>query len=836
MRRSWIIALLVVVVAVTQTPAQKTFTVNMPNKDPLPNALRKQNPYVFVAAKGLKPLSEAKDGSSESGADPLDYMHVCGVAYEGDAHLLITDEVNGNIRHLGWVRKAYCVETPQALMTKPDMIYRKALLVNTIDSLKKGVDAHQPVPVSLAPFTDAPVLEPLRLFNIFFVYADTAPSRTDEGYVLLGTQASFDMKKATTVEGGDKYVRNIVLGWVPKARMCPWDTHQALEWDVPSTKAGAPARRKAPVKFYGSAQDAIDILHGKTTRADNTPIKEGFTEPDFVDGSARELLYNQMRFPILRPDPNEFDQAKLPNVRGKLYKVGCVGSYYDENGKVVADEEQIQRLRDKIARVKEQVDIVEVLFVLDGTDSMTEYIKAARDAVKRITDSVRKDGRKVRIAMSYYRDVSPEEKRKKEPDPVKLDQSVETSELVDVNDREAMKKFIEDSKYHRTEESGDACEQMFHGLKRSIEKAGFNKDKYARKIVVLIGDCGDEADNKGHEAEIVAKLIPTQTDSMGRKRLVGMPIEFVALQVCEVDQAKEHKDAKTKFRSQVETIQKLYAKTIEEVGLKDLEPARYVNQLQTEQVIASILERFKVLDKRAVETAIELDSIGRGQWLKFGPLMEQLFEAERVDPKVIKVLKTKGGQAFQVGYVWAEDEAKIRQIRLKYLVAHKDLVEITRALTNLKNKWEDKEEDKDTEKLATALVGGALGEDGKKMSFVTARTKLKGLDMRSWLLTYTTENLAYSKEVEEEMSRVLKKNELLRYIMDDKTIKFEAWDDTKTSKLGTIKRWRALPKTIEDDPRGFYLGGHSGASDDKKKDAKNEEIRFYWLDFEDEWP
>ena len=68
-------------------------------------------------------------------------------------------------------------------------IHRKAMIVNTVESLKADPTPHE-VPVLLGPDPSAKRADSFRLFNIYFIFADSQPTGLADGGI-----ASFFPKK-----------------------------------------------------------------------------------------------------------------------------------------------------------------------------------------------------------------------------------------------------------------------------------------------------------------------------------------------------------------------------------------------------------------------------------------------------------------------------------------------------------------------------------------------------------------------------------------------------------------------------------------------------------------
>src|SRR5262249_24947166 len=150
-------------------------------------------------------------------------------------------------------------------------------------------------------------------------------------------------------------------------------------------------------------------------------------------------------------------------------------------GETIADEKEVERLKRRLDLLDAQIETLELLFVIDDTGSMDKWFDTVAATVESIIEASR--GRKtVRLAISYYSDT---------PDEKHLDKAVTARKLVDATSREAGD-MIAELKKHQRARSGYPRQRMFHGIKRSIEVAGFQPN--SSKIVVVLGGDGDKSD------------------------------------------------------------------------------------------------------------------------------------------------------------------------------------------------------------------------------------------------------------------------------------------------------------------------------------------------------
>lgn len=791
------------------------FMVKMPDGRALPRRLKNPGtPYAWVAAKGYPPRQLPAEGAEPSGAPATEFMEKFILIDEwqpegqkGQYYLLGTALSDGGYQHHGWVEARACIKEPFALKNN-FRIHRKAMVVNTVRAAREAIDQGTTlteVPVLLSPRADGPRAAPFSLFSIYFLYADSNPGDPDDGFFLLGKQPTFLPNKL-----GD--AARVVLGWIAKKRVCQWDTREALEWDAASTLPDAMPRRTTPGQVYAKSKDAKLAL---TEPAKVRPLFiEGFDDKGVsLQRRREERDPGFMRYPII-PIRDPEDRVTTPD-RGLLYKVGFVGSFVDENGRELASSDEIEDIQRVLSRLRREMEVTEILFVIDATASMEKYYLAAAETILSIVKAVREDkGRKVRIAVTTYKDFDPSKGQS-------IDDAVVSRTLADADDAsvEELARSMKAQAKEGLDGGGDAREQMFHGLRRGLRDAKFSP--FARKIAVLIGDMGSHdpgGDGMGKtEREIARQLVSLETGKDRKPVLDRSPIELYALQVID---PKTSADAQA-FKDQVEKVLEFTAEELDKVGLKDLKKGIYLRETDEGEVARRMLARFDELREQAERLTLQVEKLQRGQWadMKIGAELERILQSELRDPeKFDKLRRSRGAQVFHEGYVWEYAAPKVRQVRLKYLVSGGDLNTLVQALEKL---GKPPSQRLTGHQMVELLLGTAIGE---KVSFYDARLKADGLQVQSPLLKHSFapgDGTLLTRDQEQELERVRKKYFLLEDIFHNRVHDFEE-TERDIGAGEKIKVWKPKGEP-RNRTREFHLYG-------------DKEAVYFWLDHEEEWP
>ena len=466
-------------------PEARGGDVRKPDGTPLPptEGLEVQqqvgDPLIRVVYAGLKarelPAPPGPD-NPETG-DPIEYAaeYFSAMDFEppnggGKYYLLVRARRVGEkyvaIRAFGWVHSKYLLTTTHAPGRPGDQAIPEGDGGQFARRHRRGPEALQGQPGArfgalsprTAPTKDGPPAdEDIRLFSLFFVYA-----RADH-YVLLGRSLNFDPTKEEP--------RNVLVGWLPAERICDWPTREAVYWSP------APPR-STPGLVFKTPEDAIASLRGD-------PVPTVTSELPAVQGGdvyGRRPTPIQMRFPVLDWDRPDVPQRMRNNT---LLRIGAIGDFAagPDGLRNRITEEDLARMLAQLAAIKREAKRVELVFLIDETESMKAWLPVVAKTIEAIISrvretAVRRNGAEVWIAIGYYGDT------------FGGTEAATPAPLIPAAspDLERALRGVSD---HAPTPDGDVPERVFHGLGQAIQGARFSK--YARKMVFLFGDMGNKA-------------------------------------------------------------------------------------------------------------------------------------------------------------------------------------------------------------------------------------------------------------------------------------------------------------------------------------------------------
>ncbi len=358
-----------------------------------PGATKKEPLYVWSAQEGVtlrvnpSATASAAVGPPTGFLEPYQVLEVRRIenAGMGSEWFLVSRRVLPGSSP-GWLERRQVLTGLDAEINTESNVAKKVVIVNTVMSLQTpGAEEFVDVPIRKSPMAVAPKSGTLRVLDLAFRYAAA------NGFVLVGPEPRFD----PTADGG--WPIRAIAGWVPEDLTIPFDGQMAAAWARDTTLPRAELRRLAEGRIYRDHRDAYASL--------KEPRSALFEEQADEDHSGLELLPAGPRMPIL----SFVEKEGYPEVdfltNNHLIRVAGIGALLAPSDlpPTRAEANQIQSELDRLG--SRLSSALQVLFVIDDTQSMRDQFPRVAETVRRIIDDVtRTPGRTVEVAVSYYDD------------------------------------------------------------------------------------------------------------------------------------------------------------------------------------------------------------------------------------------------------------------------------------------------------------------------------------------------------------------------------------------------------------------------------------------------
>jgi hypothetical protein len=568
---------------------------------------------------------------------------------------MTADETIG--KFIGWFAENDVLIKRKALKEKG--IYSKALIVNKWQKATDGKIDIESTPALNGPSSTYSKTHELGLFRFYFFYAKATDPHSGSEYYLLGHKPFLLDDPA--------YIRETLIGWVPKQNIHQWDTRQAVEFDKRNLKKRVPekhlrAKGEGGTQIFETVEELEAFLQGED-KFNDMVLMPVATEDTYVE----KWQYNWQRFPLIEAKTNEkFESA------GQFYQVGYIGDQiYIDSGLVGASSEDLDKSRHKLEELRHEARAIDLIFVIDSTGSMSGYFSAVSDAVKSITQyigemyspgsSKRPD---IRYSVLFYRDYVDEK------------DTYITKRLPLTANVKVVTRFIEEEKNTICNGcGGDDLEAVFHGIDTAIDATAEEvRDRIGFKTIVLIGDSGNHStDPRGYTAQSIAKTIKDSG------------YEFFSIHVVDELDRRGHYSYRA-FHRQTDTIHNLNAAT--SIFYHSNDELGKVTTNEPRKVAAAIVKGARRLADELVLAKEAAMKVGLGEagirdiktqyGVRLTRRLTEMMVKKGIDPKVFL---HKSAQIFGRG--WLSEKEPItgqRQVREVLLVDRATLEQLMAAI------------------------------------------------------------------------------------------------------------------------------------------------------------
>jgi hypothetical protein len=662
---------------------------------------------------------------------------------------------------IGWFADDDVLTTREAM--KQSGIYAKGLVVTRWDAGGGGGAAVvKEANLRKGPGSAYASNHEAKMYRFYYVFKTIKLGRT-KYYLLGGSDTISDIYSP-----GDT-----LLGWISQDRLLEWNTRQAIEFD----KSTLEKRKKNPAKIYATSDEVI-----RKMESDLAGVKlEKEIEPEAEeDVSIKEWSHDMQRFPLLEVASN----TKYPEM-GPIMKVGYIGDQiFMGDAKGTVKRHDVNRARQKLAKMMNSLNDLNICFVIDSTGSMRNYFAPAADAVKRIikhvSDTYTSQARKsksedppdVKFSVLFYRDY--------------IDEEMEHSYLkkrypYTANAEEIIRRIMAERRMicRGCGGKGDELEAMYFGIHQAIIEGEPEIDPNSHKVIILIGDNGNHKnDRMGYSAKKVAQI------------LVDKGYEFFPIQVIDADRVMDT-EGYSLFDLQVATIGDYVS---EKTGN---EPRRFSSK-NPEKVARAIVEYAQGAIKVAVGTKKEANKVligdgyskvsGNQIGLRIKRKLTTLMKQNNIDPEIFVA---KGINPFGVGWIAETDPvSRQKQTKTMLLLERNNLDILISILAGLIKAGADRQKMLQT---WSQVARDHLGESDAKISYLM-KAHL-GIPIRMNLLQRTANEIMLlpPMEISRQFNELKSKLDLLMCISQERRC---AIKDGKVKRLGERKIWWGLPEQI----------------------------------------
>lgn len=701
--------------------------------------------------------------------------------------------------YVGWVDKRLLLLSPDCLEVTETKLHRKAMVVRTKkDVLDRGEEG---------AFFDSPALtgKPLevhKLHQIFFVYAEAPidPDKPEKGSaLLLGTSPRFKPEDP----------ERRVFGWGNAASLCQWNTREGIEFNETTfaTRAKNDDDLAAVYLTEKGAKLALDQAKGKVlTKDEREEVKVVLREPFLVEKRPDK---SEVKVPI-EPKPRTMRIAvlnKLDQLKPPLYEVGLPGGFYDKDGNQKMEAPEAEELKMRLAQVQEGLTKIEIVFVVGRAEWARLWFEEMKGVVEDIIGDAKKLAKpeNVRVGLVVYGNKG---------DVLK---ELELTSLDKDGDKK-LKDMVRDLELLGTT---DPSMPLLAAIKRATEQP-FTHTSYGRKLIVVCGHFGDYADDTAPFNKFKAlatRFVPDKERP---------PIELLALHMTTPTNASKQTEL---FEKQFKALGGELDELTQKPGMLFPARSRFVS-VDTSKDAAdarrAVHERYKALIEQQDRLSAEFAKAGR---VGTGDIIRGVYgkDAAEIARRNGFDRLADGQQVFHTGFIWEKSLIqKEDQVRRRILVNLQELAVVTKGVDAIRNQSPGLSVQKRIHAGVVALVQGQAGyttipEESPDM----ALKRTSGLNFKSPLLErYVSRTERSNAAIEAELQNIYHRGYLLEDIGTGQEYEYSQ-RPTKVGEFDGVPEWVRGPKP-KPKPRDFPLGGSEASSD--------KQFKWFWIDFDKEWP
>ena len=362
----------------------------------------------------------------------------------------------------GWIKMENLLLWDKAISNDAKIIH-KALLVHNLD---KDKDFDQRLYTN--PATNASEEDYETGMNYFFIFKYDRINKK----VLMAKQSNTDGLGAQ------------LYGWLSEQSFIPWSQRSCIEpnWDALAIEDEL---KQTPLWVYMDSLMTVNLVSYKFGKLNDSIAKLKDTRPDRYE-ELKDMEYRMpnyaLRYPILEN-------------KGDMYKCTTFGSIKGSLEDAIAYDDWSKRI---INDLKERNSTVNLILVIDGTDSMKDYFHYVKQAINDCRYF--NQDYTFKVGLVIYRDY---------PDG---DEGLYEYIPVGEKDDPLLNSYLETvGKYGAKSSAADrtSAEALYKGLEVALNKDIMGYKEKENVVFVVIGDCGNDVnDTKSmSQAEIISKMI-----------------------------------------------------------------------------------------------------------------------------------------------------------------------------------------------------------------------------------------------------------------------------------------------------------------------------------------
>lgn len=378
------------------------------------------------------------------------YLHI----FKDDIRANREKALTPSAEDFGWITLDRVLPSRFCFLNEQN-VYMKAILLNTINTAIGDISQKD---FKTVIFYKDPALKELskytcNIYNYFYVYKVYPEFPKAGTAVLLGTKPRFEPSDTSSIKG-----------WVDINYITFWDHRVTL---LPNTDIDAVKERKS--------KNFRAVLFPITDKEDAIKFQNGISYSEQMTIWTADSCWTADKYTAYIPRfPIMYNNANIEDANG-IMKIGVIGEVTTAS-KATINKIEFAEAQRQFNERRRNARYVNILFIIDGTQSMQPYLKGVSDAITNSMSQLQDNtNNKFKFAVTIYRD-------KSEGD------SVITNYPLTDNYRE-IAKWLPKQRAFSSPNDRDFEEAVYYGLKEGLRRTSLPLDQ--TNYVILVGDAGD---------------------------------------------------------------------------------------------------------------------------------------------------------------------------------------------------------------------------------------------------------------------------------------------------------------------------------------------------------
>ena len=396
------------------------------------------------------------------------YLHIYKDAIEAEKY----KQLGPNNEDFGWVKLDQMLPN-QSCYINNEGVSMKAILLNTTASAKgetKDIDEKDFKKVRF--YSDPQLTQKLEyecdIYQIFYIYKPY-PAFAPYKSILLGTKPKFAA-----------YEKDNIVGWVDYNRLTIWNHRVAV---IPNAQQDACKER--------AAKSTYATLFGTKESAQKFGQGQPWDEMDAI--WTADSCWQQEKFsPYIPRYPVVWNNKEI-NEHDGVMKIGIIGDVTSQSTKSAINKTSMAEVSKDYNEKRLKSRRINILFVVDGTRSMSPYFSGVGDAIRESMEQLQGGTSNVfRFAAAVYRDMG-------DGDDLLFSSTPLTGNYGEVST------WLQKQKAISTQDP-DIPEAVNYGITEALRRVSLpSKDE--NNYVILIGDACNHPDRPNDKTNISQKQV-----------------------------------------------------------------------------------------------------------------------------------------------------------------------------------------------------------------------------------------------------------------------------------------------------------------------------------------